>query len=91
MTRGNRGNRGKPRPFRYVLAPEGEAQKTIECPRTVQQLAGAKQAARSRAGDVGAKGTITVEERMDLRAAPWFSWKPVAVCDVVNSEIQRWR
>lgn len=86
-----RGNRGKPSSFRLVLSPEGGQSRTVECARAVQNLTGAKQAARSWAADVGAKGTITVEQRVDLRAAPWFQWRPVAVGDVVKGALKGWR
>lgn len=41
--------------------------------------------------DVGMSGTLTIEEKVELMAAPWSSWKPVAVGDVVNSVLTGWR
>lgn len=86
-----RGNRGGPSPFRFVLTPEGEAPKTVECLRGTQTLQGAKQAAKEWVSDVGPKGTIAIEERMELCAAPWVSWQSVAVAEVANGAIRGWR
>lgn len=86
-----RGNRGKPSPFRFVITPDGQAPKHVECSRRIQTLQGAKHAAKEWASDVGPKGTIAIEERMELRAAPWVSWHSVAVADVANGAIVRWR
>lgn len=87
----SRGNRGKPSPFRLVLAPEGEASRVIECARSVQNLNGAQKAAKSWTGDVGMKGTITVEERRESLLPPGTLWVRVAVAEVANSAIWGWR
>lgn len=86
-----RGNRGKPSPFRFVITPSGGTPKVVECLRGTQTLQGAKQAAKEWASDVGSKGSIAIEERVELRAAPWFSWKSLAVAEVANGSILGWR
>lgn len=86
-----RGNRGGPSPFRFVLAPDGEAPKHVECSRRIQTLQGAKAVAPTWAGDVGAKGTLAIEERVWAPVESGTPWKSVAVADVVNSAIHGWR
>lgn len=87
----SRNARGRPSPFRFVLVSGGELPRFVECPRQAQSLPGAKRMAKPWACDVGAKGTLTIEEKVELMAAPWSSWKPVAVGDVVNSVLTGWR
>lgn len=86
-----RGNRGGPSPFRFVLTPDGEAPKHVECSRGTKTLQAAKQAAKEWASDVGPKGIIAIEERKASLVAPFFSWHPVAIGEVANGSIWGWR
>lgn len=75
-----------PSPFRLALVPEGGVTRHVDLSREVQNLKGAKQSAFQWAGNVGVRGTITIEERVTPT-----EWKPVKVGDVKDSEFKGWR
>jgi hypothetical protein len=69
-----------PSPFRLYLIPSDGNTKQVDCPRTIQTLAGAKQYAKQWAGDVGAAGSLMISE----------GTKDVACAVVKNSVIVQW-
>lgn len=73
-----------PSPYRLRLVPEGREARTLDCPRTVTGLPGAKRHAATFASDVGVSGRVEVLEVVD------GDWKPTCVLDVRNSAPAGW-
>jgi hypothetical protein len=81
-----------PSPFRLILMaefPKTQPLKTVECPRSIQAVPGAKTHARQWAADVGVAGTIDLEQRVG--EWPSDKWTRIATADVHNSKITKWR